>query len=123
MVNPEEWKATVGALLRNARTDKGLSKRKAATLAGFSEAVWRQLEEGERQIRPGVMAPANPRDETLGAAARAVGLPPEQVFDAAGRHYMATPLPEGPGHDRLSRLERRMDGLEAAVTELWDRQR
>lgn len=80
----------MGARLQNARTSKGLSKRRAAELAGFNEAVWRQLEEGERSVS-GVMVAVNPRDETLAAAAIAVGLDPADLFAIAGREYRRRP--------------------------------
>lgn len=83
-MDPSEWRSTVGAAIKAARLAKGYSKRKAAGLAGFNEAVWRHIEEGERS-QSGVMVAVNPRDETLAAAAIAVGLDPEDVFRLAQR--------------------------------------
>lgn len=81
-------------MLAAARRQRGLSKRAAAREAGFSEALWRQLEDGERPVAPGVTVPANPRSETLESAARAVGLEPADVFAAAHREYHAPAQPD-----------------------------
>jgi len=89
--DPQAWRTGPGRLLADARNALGWSKRQAAREAGFSEAMWRQLEEGERQVTQDVKVPVNPRDDTLLAAARAVGLEPAVVFAAAGRPYNAPP--------------------------------
>lgn len=89
-----EWDAAlawrrVGQLLGEARRSlrPKVSKREAARRAGFSEITWRQLEAGERQLTKGVKVPPSPKDETLEAAARAVGLDPGIVFSEVGRRY------------------------------------
>ncbi|HEV2928631.1 MAG TPA: helix-turn-helix domain-containing protein [Propionibacteriaceae bacterium] len=109
-----QWRRDVGALLERARRERRLSKRAAAQKAGFSEALWRQLEDGRRLIN-GVEVPANPRDDTLEAAARAVGLDPQAVFDAAQRDYVPLPdevdRPESLStyiEDRLAAIEERL---------------
>lgn len=102
-VTPQEWKERVGALLQRARKSRNLSIRKAAKAAGIDDATWRHLEEGERTIR-GEKVPASPRDDTLAAVARAVGLNPAEVFRAAGREYV--PPPDAPSiDDRIAALE------------------
>jgi hypothetical protein len=94
-----------------------MSKRGAAEAAGFSEALWRQIEDGERITR-GVSVPANPRDENLEAAAKAVGLDPADVFRAAGRTYEPSDEPLSADdeyaalRDELERLGRRIDEME-----------
>jgi transcriptional regulator with XRE-family HTH domain len=116
-VEPDEWRATVGGLLRRARRARRMSKRGAAEAAGFSEALWRQIEDGERITR-GVSVPANPRDENLEAAAKAVGLDPADVFQAAGRTYEPTGEPLSADNeyaalrDELEKLGRRIDEME-----------
>jgi len=81
----ERW-AAVGDLLRDARQGKGLSKRAAAEAAGFSEGLWRHLEMGVRLMYGQEISP-NPRNENLAAAARAMGIDPRTLFEAAGRTW------------------------------------
>ena len=101
-INPvedkERW-AIVGRRLGDARRGLGLSKRAAALAAGISEGLWRQLEAGSRSPMPGVDLAPNPRDENLIAAARAVGVAPDELFYVLGRQ----PLPAAPGAVRDSR--------------------
>lgn len=86
------WEA-VGAKLSEARRARRLTKRAAAARAGFSEITWRNLEQGARQVAPGVMVPVSPKDETLEAAARAVDLDPGELFALAQRAYMEPIIP------------------------------
>lgn len=94
-MDSETWRAGPGAMLRSAREARRYSKRKAANLAGISEGLWRQLENGERPITAGVSVPVTPRDDTLLAAALAVGVDPAALFTAAGR----PPPPQPPEAD------------------------
>jgi transcriptional regulator with XRE-family HTH domain len=89
-VEAEQWRRGPGALLKRGRLHTGLSKRAIAAVAGFDEATWRQLEEGERTIQ-GVKVPANPRDETLAAAAMAARVSVPELFRLAGRSYPDDP--------------------------------
>lgn len=121
------WRYTVGRALEQARRGRGLSKREAASRAKFSEVVWRQLESGERQVAAGIRVPVNPKDETLEAAARAVGLDPAELFAMAGRPWdggnvrwgqfaqQAAPDPLAAVHARLDDHERRLKALEATA--------
>ena len=79
----------VGRLLREAkeRMRPKLSKREAAKRAGFSEGLWRHLEQGVR-ITYGVRVLPNPSDENLANAAYAVHLEPDEVFAAVGRQWV-----------------------------------
>jgi len=85
-----------------------MSKREAARRAGISEGLWRQLETGARPLAPGMTALVSPRDETLIAAADAVGLDPNELFRLAGRE-----LPE-PSEGRVVPMDL---PVEAAVDE------
>jgi hypothetical protein len=62
---------------------KGLTKREAATRAGFSEALWRHLEAGRKEVYGRMVLP-NPRRENLVSAARAVDLDPEVLLSVLG---------------------------------------
>lgn len=84
------WVA-VGERLGEARRARRLTKRAAASRAGFSEITWRNLEQGARQAAPGVLIPVSPRDETLEAAARAVDIDPAELFELAQRPYTELP--------------------------------
>lgn len=110
MDDAERWE-TVGRLLGRARRERRLSKRGAALAAGFSEITWRSLEIGKKQLAPGLVVPVNPRDETLEAAARAVGLDPATLFDVAGRTF------SGPTFSEPAALSvpQRLDAVEAQL--------
>lgn len=84
----------LGALLAEHRIARGISKREAARLAGFSEGLWRHLEEGKR-ISYGHAILPNPRDDKLASAARAVGLDPAVAFEIVGRELPTSRLPAG----------------------------
>jgi hypothetical protein len=66
-----------------------------------------------RTTRGGEKLPASPRDDTLAAVARAVGLDPADVFDAADREYVAPPDSADPPslEDRVAALERELAEL------------
>jgi transcriptional regulator with XRE-family HTH domain len=74
----------VGELLFRGRQRFQISKREAARRAGISEALWRQLEGGGEMLSTGSFLP-NPRPENLYAAAVAVDIDPERLFDILGR--------------------------------------
>lgn len=87
-MDPDEEAARereLGRLLREARERirPKMSKRQAAAKAGFSPTQWGDMERGERHQGTRVRA----SDDTLEAAARAVGLDPQILFDAVGRTY------------------------------------
>lgn len=65
-------------LIEQRRERLGMSKRAAATLAGLSEARWRQLESGRREIR-GVPVTEEAPDPTLARMALAVRLEPGDI--------------------------------------------
>jgi len=81
--------AMVGRELYLGRKRFQISKREAARRAGISEALWRQLEGGGAMLTPGLFVP-NPRTANLVAAANAVEIDPEKLFDMLGRE-----VPEG----------------------------
>ncbi|HEY5111467.1 MAG TPA: hypothetical protein VII67_03955 [Acidimicrobiales bacterium] len=76
--------AVVGRELYLGRKRFQISKREAARRAGISEALWRQLEGGGAMLTPGLFVP-NPRAANLVAAAQAVEIDPERLFDLLGR--------------------------------------
>ncbi|WP_165243155.1 helix-turn-helix domain-containing protein [Corynebacterium lizhenjunii] len=88
MTSISQWRA--GQLLQSHREQSGLSKAEAARRAGLSESWWRRLETGIN-IRKGEEVPVKASPEALYRAARAVGLSPIVVLEAAG---MDTSTPE-----------------------------
>lgn len=78
MSAPRPPQPPVMRLIQERRDRLGMSKRTAAALAGISEARWRQLEAGYREIR-GVPVTEAPPDLTLARMALAVGLAPADV--------------------------------------------
>lgn len=116
----------MGSLLQRARKARNWSIRRAAKEAGVDDATWRQLEEGERKVR-GEKVPASPRDDTLANVARAVGLDPAVVFEAAEREYVAPadgPLPPMTATDQaFAELRSELEKLRDEVQELRDSQR
>ena len=63
----------VGHRLYQGRKRFQISKREAARRAGISEALWRQLEAGGKELNGEVILP-NPRPENLYAVAVAVAV-------------------------------------------------
>jgi transcriptional regulator with XRE-family HTH domain len=129
-MNDNEIATRVGQALGAARVKAGLSKREAARTAGMSEGWWRHLESGRIPQRDGSFVAPNPRDETLIAAARAVGLRPRYVLDLAGRddvEYVEAPtgLEEGGTEpsvaDLLGVLVDEIRGLRSEVRAALDR--
>lgn len=73
----------IGTLLRQAREARGLSKRRAAHIAGVSESRWRQVESGV-QVKNGQAQPAVTTPDTLVRMGNAVGLDPAELLEIAG---------------------------------------
>lgn len=68
VMEPEEWKLLVGNAVQKRRRELGIkSMRKAAAMAGYNEAVWRQVETGKRQLAPGHMVAPTPKPDTQAA--------------------------------------------------------
>lgn len=65
-------------LIEQRRERLGMSKRTAAAFADLSEARWRQLESGSREIR-GVPVTEEAPDPTLARMALAVRLEPDDI--------------------------------------------
>jgi transcriptional regulator with XRE-family HTH domain len=80
------------AVIHERRTRPGISVRQAARLAGISEARWRQLEAGGRDMR-GMWIDEEAPDRTLSRMAHAVGVTPRELRDA-GRKEAAAMLEE-----------------------------
>lgn len=73
----------LGELLTRAREERGLSRRRAATLAGISEPRLRHIERGVQE-RGGKLTPVKTTPEKLVRIARVVGLEPIRVLTDAG---------------------------------------
>ncbi|MDT0377319.1 helix-turn-helix transcriptional regulator [Streptomyces sp. DSM 42041] len=91
-----------GALLKDALKRAGLSARKAARLAGLSEARWRQITSGYQTVS-GQQIPVHAPPDTLARMAHVTGLTAEQLercdrADAAEelRKLTTTPRPPDP---------------------------
>ena len=77
-----EWRERVGVELEHRRIRFGyISRRSAAKAAGISEASWRQLESGKRQLPDGSILPPNPTLRTRMAVTELL-LWPENIFDS-----------------------------------------
>jgi transcriptional regulator with XRE-family HTH domain len=81
--------ARIGRLLYQGRRSRQISKREAARRAGISEALWRLLEDGGRDVSGRLVLP-NPRPENLLAATLAVGMDPQIVFEEADLELPST---------------------------------
>ena len=75
---PRPPRPRVMQLVEQRRERLGMSKRAAAAFAGISEARWRQLENGGRQIR-GIWIPEEAADPVLARMAVAVRLVPADI--------------------------------------------
>lgn len=80
MKAPRPPQPPVMKLIQERRTRRGLSFRAAGTAAGISEARWRQLESGSRDIR-GVHVEEPAPDKTLARMAYATGVTPQELKD------------------------------------------
>ena len=74
----DEW-TQIGQHLWEGRKRLQMSKREAASRAGISEALWRQLEGGGKLVNGRVIKP-NPRPENLYGALKAIGEDPKSAF-------------------------------------------
>jgi Helix-turn-helix domain len=78
MTTPRPPQPPVMQLIGQRRDRLGMSKRAAASLAGISEARWRQLENGYREIR-GIPVTEDAPDPTLARMALAVRATPADI--------------------------------------------
>jgi transcriptional regulator with XRE-family HTH domain len=110
MTPPDADLTPLGALLEEARTRKGLSKREAARQAGISEGRWRQVVTGIQKAGD-VAVPVNPRANTVAAMARAVDVKAEVALAIAGfsdgeiARFAEPKAVPGDWEDRLARVE------------------
>jgi transcriptional regulator with XRE-family HTH domain len=94
-----------------------LSIRAAAKLAGLDDRTWSSLEEGGRTSR-GEFIPANPSDDTLESAGRAVRVDIGELFAAAGRTYTPRPaatieVDQATASDLVAMMRELADGISA----------
>ena len=110
----DEWRQ-IGQRLWEGRKRLQLSKREAASRAGISEALWRQLEGGGKLVEGRVIKP-NPRPENLYGALKAVGEDPEAAFDFL--HWdIPERLPAQEYDDRLDAKLARLSQRDRAIIE------
>ena len=102
---------SIGRRLYQGRKRFQISKREAARRAGISEALWRQLEAGGKELDGEVILP-NPRPENLYAVAVAIDDDPTLFFSAVGLD-----MPEGITREILD------DRLAHKITHLSNRDR
>ncbi|GAB7041185.1 MULTISPECIES: helix-turn-helix domain-containing protein [Catenuloplanes] len=78
-----------GQLIEQAReaARPRLSAREAARRAGISEGRWRQVVTGRQSVGGGQTIEISTKPATVAAMARAVGLDPRPVVEAAGFAY------------------------------------
>lgn len=82
VVTPE--RAEVGRRLRTARIRAGLKVKPASRLAGVSDQLWHQAENGWKRLGSGVFTVATTKPENLAAMARAVDLDPDELLEPLG---------------------------------------
>jgi len=78
-MTPEDWRKTVGETIEERRRSLYRSRRAAATAAGVNEAIFRQLESGERQNAPDSKVAPNPLPATRAAVCRALAWTPDSI--------------------------------------------
>lgn len=71
--NEQPKQTPEGAIIETHQRQKGLSSRKAAELAGMSDARWRQIVNGYQSIAKGLKAPVVGPPETIARMAKVVG--------------------------------------------------
>ena len=122
-----------GRLIAVAQKRSRLSIRKAAELAGMSDARWRQIVNGYQIVSGGLRIPVRGPAETLARMAQAVGVTAEQL-EEAGREDAAEELralspPEEPERQltveemvaQFNDLKRQVDEIAGIVSQLTER--
>lgn len=112
-MTPEEWRAKVGVRVEHARGR--LSIRRAATRAGISEGLWRQIESGQRPLRNGEHEVVSPKPESLAKVSTSLGWT-EDSIDRLLIGLDPVSLPDE--QPRTASTEQRLTYLEARVKEL-----
>ena len=110
-----EWAQPFGTWLRRERERLGYSQPELAERAGLSVSTLRHYEAGERR-HGHTLRPVQPSNKALYGLARALELPPDLVFHAAGKAQEPVP-----GDRDVVRYYERLDALEdqaAALLEL-----
>lgn len=106
-------------LIAQRRDRLGMSKRAAAALAGISEARWRQLENGYREIR-GIPVTEEAPNPTLARMALAVRLAPADIepYSAHAAQMLRDLLAEreAAGRRDADDAARMLDALDGSLT-------
>jgi transcriptional regulator with XRE-family HTH domain len=116
-----------GRWLQAARVERGYTQAFVARQAGIGAQTLVSLEHGGfRREADGPWITPNPKDETLVALARVLGVDAEEMFAVVGRYderqrtqaSLRRASGKRSGRDRMDELERRVAELEETVREL-----
>ena len=105
---PSPQTELLGIKVRELRYQRGMTQAQLAGRAGVGEKTLKRLELGKTET---------PHPETVAAVAGALGLRPEELFEAAGAFDQAGPSPM-PALHQLPRPPRNFTGREQELTEL-----
>lgn len=118
-----------GRWLQATRVKRGYTQAFVARQAGIGAQTLVSLEHGGfRREADGPWITPNPKDETLVALARVLGLDAEEMFAVVGRYderprtqaSWRRPSGKRAGRERMDELERRVAELEEQVRQLAD---
>jgi hypothetical protein len=122
-MDPETWASSVGKPVRDRRRELDIrSMRKAARVAGVSEAVWRQAETGQRQLSADIIVAPSFTADTKAALCRALGWTPGSIDRIlAGEEPMELEVePESPSQHSLAGLVTLLQDLAPEVGRLLE---
>lgn len=123
-----EFQRPEGALIETAAKAKGISGRRAADVAGISDARWRQIVNGFVTVGVGEKVPVIGPDNTLARMAQAVDVTPDQLREAGrgdaadlllvltGMHAESDWQNVGTALDRLMSIREQIDSVIAELS-------
>ena len=106
----ERW-AEWGRWLRARRDELGLSRPELAERSGVSAGTIEGYERGGTGSGE-QWKPPNPRAKALHALAAALGVDPAEMFERAGRRYVAPPQRDIDPREAIADIRRRLADLE-----------